>query len=50
MNRLLLAASLFLSSTALADVAPGPGCDCSTTSSVPLALLAALALWAARQK
>ncbi len=50
MKRLLLAASLVLSSTAWADVAPGPGCDCSSTSSVPLALLAALALWAARQK
>jgi MYXO-CTERM domain-containing protein len=50
MKRLLLAASLVLSSTAWADVAPGPGCDCSSASSVPLALLAVLALWATRQK
>ncbi len=50
MNRLLLTASLFLSSTAWADVAPGGGCDCSSTSSIPLALLAGLALWGIRRK
>jgi MYXO-CTERM domain-containing protein len=49
MKRLLLAATLVVSSTAWADVAPGGGCDCSSASSVPLALLAVLALWATRR-
>jgi len=48
MKRLLVAATLVLSSAAWADVAPGGGCDCSSASSVPLALLGALALWATR--
>jgi len=50
MKRLLLAATLLLSSAAWADVAPGGGCDCNSASGVPLALLAGLALWAARRK
>jgi MYXO-CTERM domain-containing protein len=50
MKRLLLAATLVLSSAAWADVAPGGGCDCTAASGVPLALLGALAVWAARRK
>jgi MYXO-CTERM domain-containing protein len=50
MKRLLLAATLVLSSTAWADVAPGGGCDCSSATSVPVALLAGLALWGIRRK
>jgi MYXO-CTERM domain-containing protein len=50
MKRLLLTASLILSTAAWADVAPGGGCDCNATSGVPLALLGAFALWAARRK
>jgi MYXO-CTERM domain-containing protein len=52
MKRLLLAATLVLSSAAWADVPPPGGCDCSSASAadVPLALLGGLALWAARRK
>lgn len=50
MTRLLLTASLMLSSAAWADVAPAGGCDCNATSGVPLALLGVFALWSARRK
>jgi hypothetical protein len=50
MKRLLLAATLFLSSAAWADVVPGGGCDCTTASDVPIILLAGLTVWAARRK
>lgn len=50
MTRLLLTATLVLSTAAWADVAPGPGCDCNSASGVPLALLGVFALWAARRK
>ena len=50
MKRLLLTASLVLSTAAWADVPPGPNCGCHFSSGVPLALLGVFALWSARRK
>ncbi|WP_224240799.1 MYXO-CTERM sorting domain-containing protein [Hyalangium gracile] len=50
MKRLLLVSALLLSSAAWADVPPPGGCDCSSSSGVPLALLGVMAVWAARQR